>query len=202
MLIALFAAHLFQTAPTAADFFALTPGMIRSFVDGANLSSEEVLTLISVDGKPVLPVVERAEGKVISRGFYRVEPNAVYLLGYDDQSNWLPEPMPIIRFDGREGKWSFSGMSGTGRAAQPVNFAGECKSVREEDVFGKRVPVLEVRMQGTMGGGASEEHYLQVAKYAIGVGMFEFRSSTQTGRHKTPPVVRRLTKVEGAKSNG
>src|SRR5580700_3131227 len=103
MLIALLAARLLQApvSPTAADFFPLVTGQIRTFVSAGNITTEEVLPPITIDGKPAVPVVQRDTQQVIGTIYYRVEPGIIYLLGYNNPKKLLSEPMPILEFDGK-----------------------------------------------------------------------------------------------------
>jgi hypothetical protein len=207
MLTLLVAARLIQTGPSqtghmAADFFPLVQGTVRTFVEtGGQVTTEEVMPAITVGGKPAIPVVQRHDNRVSGTTYYRVDENIVYLLGNNSPSSFLASPMPLIEFDGHAAKWTYAGaMEGT--SGQPFSMSGECRGVRTEEVLGKRVPVLEVELRAVVPHGRTEELDVQVAKYALGIGLCELKSSVRGGKYRTAPIVRKLTNIEGAKSDG
>jgi hypothetical protein len=206
MFAALIVASLTQATPTAADFFSLLPGTTRTFVDvdneGTNtMTTDEVLEPITIGGKQAIPVVTRDQGKQVSTTYYHVDPAAVYLLGYNPK-HLLGKPMPVLEFDGKPGKWVYSGTSSDDKNAEAIDLKCESKLTGSQDVLGQRRPTLEARVIATVGSGKNQETIEQVATYAAGVGLIELRNITRVVHNKPATETRRLTKLEGAKSNG
>lgn len=204
MTVLLAAAHLWAARGPlgAADFFPLSPGCTRTYFEPGGTTTEEVQDPIKVGDNTVYPIVQRDQGgRVFGTLFYRLDGNTVYLLGSGEQKNWLPQPLPVLRFDGQPGKWKYDGVTG-GSAPQPISLSGECRVLREEDVFGKSLPVIQISLRSMLGQAPNQVINTSVAKYAAGVGMIEVTSSAQAARQRPHAVVRRLVKIEGGKSNG
>jgi hypothetical protein len=188
---------------TASDFFPAIAGTARTFYDlpDQTNSVDEVGAPITFGGSPATPITTKDGAKLVNIAYYRIEPTAVYLLGYDPK-NPLPQPMPILQYDGKPTKWSFDGVTSADRNGEELHLTGESKSTADQAVFGKKLPAIEVTIQAQIGVGKFQEQDEQVAIYAKGVGMVQLTTKRKIGKNKPQTALRRLVKLEEAKSSG
>lgn len=185
---------------TAADFFPVVPGTVRSYMDSADtlvISIDEVGAPVDFGGAQATPIAGKDGKKLIGTSYYRVEPNAVYLVGYDPKHP-LPQPMPVLEYDGKPDKWSFDGTTSAGTDGDSLHLDGQSKRIPDQEVLGHMLPAIEVTMRATIGVGKNQEHDEQIAVYAKGVGLVQLITKTKVGR-RTQSATRRLTKIEEAK---
>lgn len=206
MTVALLAATLtLGQAPSAADYFPLRPGMRLTFEErttNATVTTDVVGQPLEVAGVPTTPVTTFQDGREVNTAYYRVEADAISIIAYDKKAP-LPMPLPVLKIPaGPKTTWSFNGPGSAEKMAEPLNMKGEAEFLKtDREIFGKKVPVLQVRMIATVGGGSAREEIEQVSLYGRGIGLIESTSTTKIGKRKVVNVLR-LTKVEEPKEGG
>lgn len=132
----LVAALLLAQAPTAADFFPLTPGMRRTYEERsegetATYTNEVGGPTVAFDKVPATPIVQKSQfNQVIGTIYYQVVGPTVYQVGQAEERSESPvatggsvdytKPrtkrsvilaltprMPVFKFDGKETTWTF-----------------------------------------------------------------------------------------------
>jgi hypothetical protein len=204
MLATLLAAT-FLTASPADDFFPLVPGTRRTYEEvsgGAKATSvDEVGASVDVAGKPAIPITTKVGDQVVGMGYYRSEPEGIFLIGNDPKQP-LPKPMPLLIFNGSMGNWEYSGHTSAAKnAAEFVNVAGEARVKGERNVLGRKVPVIEVHLVTMVDAGLARVTIDQTSIYAKGIGLVETVTKQGRGKKQSTQVLR-LVKVEEAKATG
>ncbi|MGV3617582.1 MAG: hypothetical protein ACO1SV_19835 [Fimbriimonas sp.] len=208
MTLALLAAAFTVTPPVvapASDYFPLVPGTRTTYEEKtleSVVTTDVVEAPVEIAGVMTTPVTTYQYGKRVNTAYYRVDADSVSIIAYD-KANPLPTPLPILKMPG-EAKmvWDFSGPGSSEKMAEPLAMKGESEFLKtEREVFGKKVPVLQVRMTAVVGGGKAKEEIEQVAIYGKGIGLIETTSTTKINKRKAVSVLR-LTKIEPPKEAG
>jgi len=190
-------------SPSVADFFPLVPGTVRTYNDFAGstrASTDEIGQPIDVAGAPATPLLTKDQGRTVGTLLYRIEGNIVFLVGVDPKKPF-PAPIPVLQFDGKQGKWQFQGTMGKGIDAEPLVITGEAKLLKDQVVLGKKVPVIQATMKVLTGVGRTQQADEQTMLYAKGIGMFKANSTTRIGKQAITST-RTLIQVEEAKTTG
>lgn len=204
MLATLIAVSLAAQAPSPADFFPLVAGTRRTYEERSNVSAvsvDEVGAPMDFEtGGKAIPVTTREGGREISKMFYRIEGDTLYVVA-SDPKHPLPQPFPILQIKGEKTNWVYSGPSDDTKYAETVSMTGESRLLPPRDVLGKKLPVLEVKLSTTVGAGNAQEKSDVVATYAKGVGLIQATTKTKVGKHSATNELK-LVKVEEAKTDG
>lgn len=206
MMTALLAATLsIAPAPvySAADFFPLKAGSRRTYEEKSiqtSVTTDVVETPVEIKGVMTIPVTTLQNGTKVNTAYYRVDADGVAIVAYDP-TNPLPKPLPVMKVAGLEKLvWEpWEGPSSGDKMAEPLSVKGESQLLKgERDVLGKKVPILQVKIVATLGGGAAREQIEQVALYGKGIGLVELTSTTKIAKRKAVSVLK-LTKIEEPK---
>lgn len=203
MLATLIAATFISGSFTPADFFPLVPGTRRTYeekLERVTLNMDEVGIPTTVKNVTAIPIVTSEGGKNISTTYYLVDTTAVWIVATNPEHP-LPKPIPILQVSGEKTKWSYEGPTDDTKQAEGIAMDGESRILPDRDVLGKKVPILEVKLTTTVGGGFAQEKSEQIALYGKGIGLVQLISKTKVGK-KTVTNELKLVKIEEAKSGG
>jgi hypothetical protein len=191
-------------APSAAEYFPLRPGTRMVYEEKsleASVTTDVVGQPVEVAGSAAVPVTTYQNGSVVNTTFYRVGPDLVSIVAHD-KDHPLKSPLPVFKLPAdRKSDWTFFGNIGTEKEPEGLSMKGEAQFKGEREVLGTKVPILEVRITASVGGGRSKEDVEQVAIYGKGIGLVELTSITKIGKRKAASVLR-LTKIETPKEGG
>lgn len=205
MITALIAATLsFAPAPTfsASDYFPLKVGRRMTYEEKSlqsGMTTDVVEEPVDVKGVMTTPVATYQGGNKVNTAYYRVDAEGVAIIAYDPERP-LPEPLPVLKVAGTEKMtWEFKGAGSAEKLAEPLAMKGESQVLKaEREVLGKKVQVLQVKINAFVGGGKAREEIEQVAIYGKGVGLVELTSTTKIGKRKAVSILK-LTKIEEPK---
>lgn len=195
--------------PTVNDFFPLVVGQRRTYeqevrqgskVMERSVTEDETKASVALEAGPTFLVETRNGGRLVTNTYYRIEGNSLMLVGFDPK-HLLPRPQPILVLEGDKGAWTYDGPVSTAKDADMIHVVGDAKLKGERMVLGKKVPVVEVHVKATLGGGALREDHEETTLYAKGIGLVENTVKTSFGR-KTLLSVTKLVRFEEAKSTG
>lgn len=185
--------------PSAADFFPLVPGTKWHYEEqvGKNVTIhlDEVLAPVEIGGSPATPIASSLSGHVYDTLYYRIVGDTVFLVAYNPKKP-LKIPVPVLKVGDGRVKWEYTGE--TELAEEPAALSMKCESAArgEREVLGKRVPVLELKIDAFVGGaGATGIRNRQTALYAKGIGLIEMKGEGTVGP-RTTKFVRKLIKLE------
>lgn len=188
---------------TVAGYFPLVPGQIRTYEDVSGrktISTDEVLSPVQVSGQEVFPVNTREGRSLIITNYYRVDGDIVYLLG-SDLKNLFPDPLPIIKFSGQPTSWNYSGPVSQAKHADIMGVLGECKSTKDQNLFGKSVKCIQTKLKAQIGYVVEGDGDEQVAIYGQGIGLIQLTTVSRAGKARAVSV-RKLIRIEEAQGHG
>ncbi len=182
---------------TAGDFFPLTEGRKLTYEEKSvtySVTTDVVGKEEAIGTQRGVHVTTFQNTKAVGHAFYRVDPDAVYLLAYAKE-NPLPTPMPLFKLGTKKTTWEFGGVTGIKEGSEGMKLKGESELKGLKDVLGLKVEVLEVKISAEVGVGASREIVEQHATYAKGIGLVELTSKTTVGKRSADSSLK-LVKVE------
>lgn len=196
---ALLAAPQETTGATASEYFPLKARMQMMYSEKSlqNAMTKDVIgEPVQVSGETAVPVITFQNDQKINATYYRVSGDSVMVVAYDVASP-LPKPMPVLMMPPARGtrKWEFEGPASSDKVAEPVIMRAQSQFKGEREVLGKKVPVLEVRITASVGGGKAKEEVEQVSIYGKGIGLIETTSTTRIARQRATSVIR-LIRIE------
>ncbi|RIK00286.1 MAG: hypothetical protein DCC46_05885 [Armatimonadetes bacterium] len=161
------------------DYFPLTSGTRWVYEeksgDQTNVVVDEALPPIRIDGKTAFPVTSKIDGKVIETRFYGLIDNTIHIVAFKQDSP-LSEPIPVLKFDGKRTSWEFSGMTPMQTIPVPLTLRGTADAKGKRTVLGMTANVIESTVTGVLDtGGGTKIESKQVAIYAQGIGLIEFK---------------------------
>ncbi|MCB8933192.1 MAG: hypothetical protein H6534_07095 [Chthonomonadaceae bacterium] len=186
-------------APSAADYFPLVPGTKWHYEEhvgkGVTIHLDEVLEPVDVGGHPATPIASSLNGHVYDTVYYRVVDDTVMLVAYDAKKP-LELPVPILKVGDGRIRWEHVGE--TQLANEPAALSMKCESAPkgEREVLGRRVPVIELKVDASVGGSdMTGIRNRQTAIYAKGIGLVELKGEGTVGP-RTTKFERKLVKFE------
>ena len=186
-------------APLAADFFPTVPGRKLTYVQSGATKATSTDTYqgqVKVGDILAFEVVTRVAESAIPANsmFYSVEGDTVAIVA-SGKAEPLAQPMPILKVGAGKTSWTYAGKVGRGETVDGVGLKGQSELKGTRDVLGKRVPVLEVRLDIVMGTNAAQEQIEQRATYAKGIGLVELYYKTKLGKAMLESTLK-LVKIE------
>ena len=183
----------------ASDFFNLTPGIKRTYVekgvDGETTTIDEVLAPIKSGDDVVVPVTTTTlAGRPMGSSYYRASKSGVYLIA-NQIDRPFNQPVPMLELNKDRGSWKVMLQLGKDERLEVYRIQGEARVLGTRDVLGKRVEVCEVKTTVEIGGGAAVERTTQNAIYAKGIGLVEMTSVAMLGKQKAERTLK-LIKIE------
>jgi hypothetical protein len=182
---------------TAADFFPLPEGRKSTYEEKSiaySVTTDLVGKVEEIGNDKGTRVTTFQNNKEISSAFYRVEPDAVYLLAYAKE-NPLPTAMPLFKMGVKKTVWEFGGVTGTKEGSEAMKIKGESELKGTREVLGEKREVLVVKITAEVGYGASREIVEQLATYAKGIGLVELTSKTRVGKRSAESSLK-LVRIE------
>jgi hypothetical protein len=182
---------------TAADFFPLPEGRRATYEErgiGFIVTTDVVGPKVDYGSDRATQVITFQNSKPLNTAFYRVEQDAVYLLGYD-KDNPLPSPMPVFKMGEKKTTWEFRGATGATKESELVEATGEAEIKPAKEFLGQKVQFLEVKITAKVGVGPAAEIVEQKAAYAKGIGLVELTSKTRVGKRSVESTLK-LVKLE------
>lgn len=186
-------------APSAADYFPLVPGTKWHYEErvgrGVTIHLDEVLEPVEVGGHMATPIASSLNGHVYDTVYYRIVDDTVMLVAYDAKKP-LELPVPILKVGDGRVKWEHVGE--TELANEPAALSMKCESAPkgEREVLGRRVPVVELKVDASVGGSdMTGIRNRQTAIYGKGIGLIEIKGEGTVGP-RTTKFERKLVKME------
>ena len=183
---------------TVGDYFPLVPGTKWTYEEKvgrmASVQQDEVLAPVEIGDHLTYPIASSLNGAVFDTLYYRVDANTVWLVAHEPKQP-LALPIPVLKAGDSRLKWEHIGP--TSLADEPAPMTMKCESSPKgmRDVLGKRLEVIELRIDATVGGAGTAIRNTQTAIYAKGVGLVEMRGEGRVGK-TTTKFERRLVKFE------
>lgn len=161
------------------DYFPLTSGTrwVYEEKSGGQMTVvvDEALPPIQIEGKTVFPVTSKIDDRIIETRFYGLSDNTIQIVAFKQDSP-LSEPIPVLRFDGKRTSWEFSGMTPLQSAPVPLLLKGTAEAKGKRTVLGISANIIESTVTGVLDtGGGTKIESKQVAIYAQGIGLIEFK---------------------------
>lgn len=187
---------------SAADFFPLRTGR-RLMYEEKSLQSGTTVDVVEepveINFVKVVPVATFQGGNKMNTAYYRVDSDGVAIVAYDLKMPF-ERPLPVLKMAGLDKvTWRHEGPATAEKLAEPMAMAGESQMLKtEREVLGKKVPVLQVKITATVGGGQAREEIEQVSLYGKGIGLIESTSTTKIGKRKAVSTLK-LIKIEEPK---
>jgi hypothetical protein len=185
------------TGFTAADFFPLKEGRRATYEERGvtfAMTTDVVGAESEIGTEKGIQVITFQNNKPLNSTFYRVDPDAVMLLGYSKE-NPLPIPMPVFKIGPKRTTWEYLGANGSTKEAEGMLVTGESEIKAPKDVMGQKADILEVKITAKIGGGPAQETVEQKATYAKGIGLIELTSKTRVGKRSIESTLK-LVKLE------
>lgn len=197
MLVAALVAIAAVAAPAQVrleDYYPLEPGMRWVYEDTVGTIVSTVIDTVQAPVESsrgtLIPVSTTVDGQEVDTAYYQVRGEQVLLAGFNLQK-LMARPYPVFVGGSERGEWRYEGETMYFDAPAPLVMKGTVRRSRERDVLGKRLKVVEVRMDGTVGTGPAAIKSEQTAWYAEGIGLVEMIEK-QTINRKTTVRNRKL----------
>lgn len=181
----------------ANDFFPLTEGRRATYEEsgaGFAITTDVVGAEVDYGSNKATQVITFQNSKPLNTAFYKVEGDAVYLLGYDKDSP-LPVPMPVFKMGMKKTTWEYQGATGASKESEFVEAKGESELKPAKEFLGRKSEFLEVKITAKVGVGPAAEIVEQKAAYAKGIGLVELTTKTRVGKRSVESVLK-LVKLE------
>lgn len=174
------------------DYFPLTSGTRWVYEEKSggqtNVVVDEALPPVQIDGKTAFPVTSKIDGKVIETRFYGLIDNTIHIVAFKQDSP-LSEPIPVLKFDGKRTSWEFSGMTPLQTVPVPLTLRGTADVKGKRTVLGMTANVIESTVTGVLDtGGGTKIESKQVAIYAQGIGLIEFKEWRKIADRETVTI--------------
>jgi hypothetical protein len=168
----------------ASDYFPAIAGAKYRYLnkqgDETAESTEIVLEKTDFGDEKAVPIRTLLNGREITRLFYRITEDTVYVLGSDDKEGRINPPMPILKVSSKPLTWEY-----TGRDANVLTtIKYSVKPGKPREILGAMRDVLELTVEGEAKVGNSVK-FTQKAVYAKGIGLVEM-TDQQHGKNAPP----------------
>jgi len=185
------------------EFFPLVPGTRRIYQqkggDGTQLENF-VGKPLDMGGAQAIPVTETQAGQPPKTTYYKLGDGEVTIVAYDIKHP-LPAAMPILKLGPGKVEWDFHGATQTGPQGERMLGHGEARSIGMKEVLGKKVDLVEVKLNTQVGSGMSSLIFEQKTIYGRGLGVVEMNTKVRLGKTKqTMETSIKLVSVEPPKS--
>jgi len=134
-------------------------------------------------GAQAIPVTETQAGHPPQTTYYQVGDGEILIVAYD-LKHPLPTPLPVFKFGSGKVEWEYHGATKIGVEGERMTAHGEARSIGMKEILGKKVDLIEVRLQTQIGSGLSALNYDQRTVYGRGLGVVEMNTKVRLGKGK------------------
>jgi hypothetical protein len=187
-----------RQAPTAADYFPVVPGTVRTYQDkSGNTLINTIRKPLDMGGVAAIPINESLGAGLGKTTYYRVDADMVSIVAYDIK-NPLPTPMPVLKLGTGKISWDFQGRTATGASGERLLARGEAKFAGQKMILGNKVDILVVNLAAAVGNGMSGYTIEQTTTYGKGLGIVEQKTKMTLGK-RTNESLFKLVSVSAEK---